>query len=182
MPSLAVPQRGIHTPQGGVLVRDPTQDRKPERQVPGADYVADFCWTWDEVDATAERVLAQFHLLPRPARYKVLVAAIKAPEQTAGGILVAEEVRQKMDMKATAGLVVNMGPMAFDDDKKFAAGDRRAIGDVVDFIRYPERMKQFADDQIFFLLNDDAIDGVYPRPEGRARPDWLDVLEARVHG
>lgn len=65
---------------------------------------------------------------------RVLVATYVRPEQTAGGIFLADRTRDEEKHQGKTGLVIALGPLAFEDDETHQWGvTKPVIGDWVMF-------------------------------------------------
>ena len=101
-----------------------------------------------------------------PVRHKVLVALAKAEEKTAGGVYLADETRDREHTAEICGMVIGLGPDAFDDKKRFPSGPSCKIGDWVIFRSYGGTRIFLKDmpDQEFRVMNDDEIEGLTTDP------------------
>jgi co-chaperonin GroES (HSP10) len=64
------------------------------------------------------------------AANQVLIGLYKRPEKTASGLYLADQTRKEDEYQGKVGLVLKMGPLAFDDDEYFK-GFRANVGDWV---------------------------------------------------
>ena len=101
--------------------------------------------------------------LPKPTGWRILILPYTLPETTKGGIVLADETRQREQLATNVGYVVSLGPDAYKDEGKFPDGAWCKEGDWVMFGRYAgSRFKiEGAEPR---LLNDDEILAVIQDP------------------
>ena len=91
-----------------------------------------------------------------PKGHRVLVLPDKKEEKTAGGIIIAEPIREREELAGIFGTLVAVGPTAwaaFDDGKPWAA-----VGDKVVFSKYGGIVLEDPETkELYRLLNDDDI-------------------------
>jgi co-chaperonin GroES (HSP10) len=106
--------------------------------------------------------------LPTPTGYRVVVAIAKSSDKAgnAGIIIKPDELVDKETTASIVGLVISMGPDAYNDDKKFPSGPYCQIGDWVSFRAYSgTRFKlNGAGEQEFRMINDDQVEAILPDP------------------
>ena len=98
----------------------------------------------------------------RCCEYNVLVLPQKVEEKTAGGLILADETREKEQFGQIEGVLVDVSPMAFafedwptdQEDKKPKVGDR------VVFKRYEANEIKGRDGEVYWMMKDKAIGGV----------------------
>lgn len=108
----------------------------------------------------------------RPVGWRILVEPVEIKRETAGGILLAEEAVKAQEFLRYIGKVVDMGHLAFSDDKfrhhpKEPAVRWCAPGQFVAFGKYAgqEVIVNVGDEQKRFrLLNDDEVLAVVDDP------------------
>jgi co-chaperonin GroES (HSP10) len=64
--------------------------------------------------------------LPQPTGWRVLVMPYQGKVQTAGGLYVPDEVRERESVATTVAYVLKVGPLAYKDPDKF--GNHSAVG------------------------------------------------------
>jgi len=107
-------------------------------------------------------------ILPVPSGYKLLVACPEMEETTEGGIIIANEYRQKESTASIFGRIIEMGEDAYADQDKFPSGPYCRPGDWVIFRSYSgTRFK--VKGQEFRLINDDSVEAVVEDPRGIER-------------
>lgn len=106
--------------------------------------------------------------LPEPKGYRILIAIPKKDETFKGSsILIAETERKKEEIASIVGLVVKLGPQAYQDPDKFPEGPWCKEGDFIIMKSYSgTRFKVSTDDgdQEFRLINDDTVEAVVADP------------------
>ena len=102
--------------------------------------------------------------LPKPTGWRLLVLPFKMKEKTKGGILITDDVIERSQVASTCGLVLEVGPDAYKDEKRFPEGPWCKKGTWVIFARYAgSRMK--IDGGEVRLLNDDEVLATVENPE-----------------
>ncbi len=107
--------------------------------------------------------------LPRPVGYSVLIAVPRSEETFQGTSLVkADRTKQHEEILTMVGLVVDMGDMAYRDEKRFPTGPWCIIGDWVVF--RPNSGTRFrVGKSEYRLINDDSIEAVVKDPRSIQR-------------
>jgi co-chaperonin GroES (HSP10) len=93
---------------------------------------------------------------------RVLVLPDQVPTQTAGGIELPEETRERHTFAAETGVLVAIGPDAFlwnSDRTRKWEGEKPQIGDRVYFERYSGGLVR-GDDDLFYRCCDDKQIGL----------------------
>jgi co-chaperonin GroES (HSP10) len=110
--------------------------------------------------------------IPDPTGWRIVILPHKGVEKTKGGVLLSDNIVQEQQWTTNVGLVLKLGPMAYEDKNKFPTGPWCKEKDWVIFARYAgSRLK--IDGGELRILNDDEILGVVDSPE--------DVLNASLH-
>jgi len=105
---------------------------------------------------------------PKPSGYKILIAVPKVKEATKGGVLMPDELKDREGVASILGMVIDLGPDAYADDKKFPTGPWCKRGDFVIFRSYSgTRFK--VEGFEFRLINDDTVEAVVDNPAGYER-------------
>jgi len=108
------------------------------------------------------------HMLPEPKGYRLLIAIPKKEETFKDTkILIAESERKKEEIASIVGLVVKVGPEAYQDPDKFPAGPWCKEGDFIIMRSYSgTRFKVVTPegDQEFRIINDDTVEAVVADP------------------
>ena len=129
------------------------------------------------VEKESDVELEEFHTivnragdkLPKPMGWKLLIAVPKAHDQTEGGIFKPDEVRRYEEIGTLVGLVIQVGPLAYKDPKKFANGGPWCNrGDFI-VMRSYTGTRFMVGDQEFRLINDESVEAVVEDPRGIAK-------------
>ena len=102
--------------------------------------------------------------LPKPTGWRILVLPYKAKEKTKGGIILSDKTVTESQIATNCGLVLDMGPDAYNDKDKFPNGPWCKKKDWVLFARYAGS-RIYIDGGELRLLNDDEILGTIEDPE-----------------
>ena len=111
--------------------------------------------------------------LPEPKGYRILIAIPKKEETFKDSqIVIAESTRQKEEIASIVGLVVKLGPQAYQDPDKFPDGPWCKEGDYIIMRSYSGtrfKLTTPEGDQEFRLINDDTVEAVVQDPRGIRR-------------
>ena len=89
-------------------------------------------------------------------------------EKTEGGIIKSSQTMKNEEVGNICGYVLELGPDAYNDEKRFASGPWCKKGDWVIFRAYSgTRMMMYG--QEFRLINDDTVEAVVDDPTGVVR-------------
>jgi len=102
--------------------------------------------------------------LPKPTGWRILVLPYKAKEKTKGGIILSDKTITESQIATNCGLVMDMGPDAYNDKDKFPNGPWCKKKDWVLFARYAGS-RIYIDGGEIRVLNDDEILGTIDDPE-----------------
>lgn len=102
-------------------------------------------------------------VVPRPALYHILVAIPKLEERTKGGIIKPDLLLDKEQMASMAGMVIALGPEAYQDKKRFPNGPACKKGDWVVFRAYAGTRFKIQGTE-FRLVPDDSIQATVEDP------------------
>lgn len=120
----------------------------------------------DHEDEDYEKILEEVgDNLPNPEGWKLLIALPKVSKKTAGGIYKPENVLQHEETGSIIGLVVKMGPLAYEDARKFPKGPWCNVGDYIIMRSYSGTRMRIAG-QEFRLINDDTVEAIVNDPRG----------------
>ena len=115
-------------------------------------------------EGSAERAT----LLPKPVGYKILVTLPDLEEKTDGGIFIPEKMRDMEQAASVVAFVLELGDLAYKDEKKFPTGPWCKARDWVLLRQYSgTRVKIFGKE--FRLINDDTVEAVVDDPRGIRR-------------
>ena len=102
--------------------------------------------------------------LPKPTGWRILVLPYKAKEKTKGGIILSDKTLTESQIATNCGLVMDIGPDAYNDTDKFPNGPWCKKKDWVLFARYAGS-RIYIDGGEIRVLNDDEILGTIEDPE-----------------
>lgn len=106
--------------------------------------------------------------LPQPQGYRILIAIPKKEETYKGSaILIAETERKREETASIVGLVMKLGPQAYQDPDKFPDGPWCKEGDFIIMRSYSGTRFKISTpqgDQEFRLINDDTVEAVVADP------------------
>ena len=103
--------------------------------------------------------------LPQPTGYKILIALPAPEETTEGGIVKASETMKMEETGTIVGYVVEVGPDAYQDKKRFPNGPYCKKGDLVMFRAYSGSRFRIHGTE-WRLCNDDSIEATIQDPRG----------------
>jgi co-chaperonin GroES (HSP10) len=108
------------------------------------------------------------HMLPEPKGYRLLIAIPKKEETFKDTmIVIAESERKKEEIASIVGLVVKVGPEAYQDPDKFPDGPWCKEGDFIIMRSYSGtrfKVSTPEGDQEFRIINDDTVEAVVADP------------------
>ena len=102
--------------------------------------------------------------LPKPTGWRILVLPYKAKEKTKGGIILSDKTVTESQIATNCGLVMEIGPDAYNDKDKFPHGPWCKKKDWVLFARYAGS-RIYIDGGEIRVLNDEEILGTIEDPE-----------------
>ena len=102
--------------------------------------------------------------LPKPTGWRILVLPYKAKQKTKGGIILSDKTVSESQIATNCGLVMEMGPDAYNDKDKFPNGPWCKKKDWVLFARYAGSRINIDGGELR-VLNDDEILGTIEDPE-----------------
>ena len=117
-----------------------------------------------QVEKKSRRKPLEEMRLPKPTGWRILVLPYKAKEKTKGGIILSDKTVTESQIATNCGLVLDMGPDAYNDKDKFPNGPWCKKKDWVLFARYAGS-RIYIDGGELRLLNDDEILGTIEDPE-----------------
>ena len=110
--------------------------------------------------------------LPVPTGWRLLVLPYKIKNKTKGGVLLSSKTVEDSQIATNVGLVMAVGPDAYEDKIKFPNGPWCKEKDWVIFARYAGSRLNIDGGELR-ILNDDEILGTVNSPE--------DILSAVTH-
>lgn len=123
-----------------------------EAQEPGLDEAYSSEGQLD-VNKLQESVLDR---IPAPTGWRVVILPYRGAEKTKGGIVLADQTRQREQVATVCGYVLAVGDLAYKDADKFPNGPWCQKGDWVVFGRYAGARINIDGGEIR-ILNDDEI-------------------------
>ena len=117
-----------------------------------------------QIPTDSEGIKKYLEIIPNPVGYRMLVRPWSGQAKTKGGVILADETQDKIQMTTVVGLVVKMGDLCYKDKDKFPTGPWVKEGQFVIYGRYSGSRFQtkFGEHRI---LNDDEIIGTIKMPE-----------------
>tara|TARA_R110002153_G_scaffold47715_1_gene134724 strand:- start:522 stop:962 length:441 start_codon:yes stop_codon:yes gene_type:complete len=116
-----------------------------------------------EQQAKEEPSKTNLNKLPNPTGWRILVMPFQVKEETAGGIIIAQETLDRARAAVQVGYVLKMGPLCYEDKEKYPTGAWCAEKDWVVFARYAGSRMEIDGGEIR-MLNDDEILGTIDDP------------------
>lgn len=110
-------------------------------------------------------------LLPKPSGYRILCAipeAEKEFEDSAIGLVKADETMRNEETLTTVLFVVDMGPDCYKDQAKFPSGPWCKVGDFV-LVRPHSGSRLVIHGREFRVIYDDNVEGTVDDPRGIKR-------------
>lgn len=117
----------------------------------------------DAVENKEEPVQITATQMPKPATYHVLCMLIKSEDKYESGLIKADKTRQYEELLTPAMFVVDIGPDAFKDEKRFPSGPPCKKGDYV-IVRPHSGTRLKIHGYELRLINDDSIEAVVDDP------------------
>jgi chaperonin GroES len=102
--------------------------------------------------------------IPKPTGWRIIVLPYKAKEKTKGGIILSDKTVTESQIATNCGLVMEVGPDAYQDEDKFPNGPWCKRKDWVLFARYAGSRINIDGGELR-ILNDDEILGTIDDPE-----------------
>ena len=104
----------------------------------------------------------------KPQGYRILIALPEPDEKTDGGIIKAKSTIHSEEVGSIVGFVLDMGPDAYSDTKRFPSGPFCKKGDWI-VMRAYSGTRFMVHDKEFRLINDDSVEAVVEDPRGIVR-------------
>lgn len=102
--------------------------------------------------------------IPKPTGWRIILLPYKGAEKSKGGILLADQTREKQQITTVCAYVLAVGPLAYKDEAKFPAGAWCKEGDWIIFGRYAGARVGLDGGEIR-IINDDEVLAVINNPE-----------------
>ena len=113
-----------------------------------------------ELDQVPE--LAVCHPGLQPSEYNVIIAPAVMPEKSTGGILFADDTKDRQSGAMQVGRLVAASPIAFNYDQWPVGSNPPQPGQIVWFARYAGGEFVGADGRTYRIVKDKDIGGVIP--------------------
>ena len=110
-----------------------------------------------------EKLSDLLKVLPKPQGYRILIALPPEKYQSAGGVIIPDELKAREHTASITGNVLAMGPDCYMDAIKFPSGAWCKVNDWVLFRSYSGTRFKIKG-QEFRILNDDTIEAVIGDP------------------
>ena len=107
--------------------------------------------------------------LPEPTGWRLLILPHKGKGKTKGGVILSDKTMEESQIATNVGLVLKVGPDAYNDASRFPNGAWCKTYDWVIFARYDGSRLNIEGCELR-LLNDDEILGVVDDPESILSP------------
>ena len=119
-------------------------------------------------EATEDQLTKLIELLPDPTGPKIVIVTPTIEEKTTGGIIKPTSTLQKEEVASTIGMVVKIGPDAYQDKVRFPSGAWCKVGDFVITRAYSGTRGKVMGKE-FRIVYDDQVDGIAHTVEGFGR-------------
>jgi len=107
--------------------------------------------------------------IPSPTGYRILVAIPDVADTFTGGIAKADATMRDEEVSTVVMRVVELGPDAYRDDKRFPNGPYCKEGDYVIIRAYAGTRFKIFGKEMFRIINDDSVEAVVKDPSGLTR-------------
>ena len=107
--------------------------------------------------------------LPVPTGWRILVLPHRGKGKTKGGVLLSDKTVEETQIATNVGLVLEVGPDAYNDKERFPNGPWCKKKDWVIFARYAGSRLNIEGGELR-ILNDDEILGTTDDPESILSP------------
>ena len=111
-----------------------------------------------------EKNIPEASKLPKPTGWRLLVLPHRGQGKTKGGVLLSDKTVEETQIATNVGLVLAMGPDAYNDKERFPNGPWSKKNDWVIFARYAGSRLNIEGGELR-ILNDDEILGKTDDPE-----------------
>lgn len=103
--------------------------------------------------------------MPQPTGWRLLVMPYRGKAKTEGGILLTSRTQEENQVAAVCAYLLKVGPLAYQDTKKFPTGAWAGEGDWVLFPRYAGTRFKLEDGEEIRIINDDEVLGTILHPD-----------------
>ena len=116
-----------------------------------------------------EKNIPEASKLPIPTGWRLLVLPHRGQGKTKGGVILSDKTVEETQIATNVGLVLAIGPDAYNDKERFPNGPWCKKNDWVIFAKYAGSRLNIEGGELR-LLNDDEILGVVEDPESILSP------------
>ena len=116
-----------------------------------------------------EKNIPEASKLPKPTGWRILVLPPRGQGKTKGGVLLSDQTVEETQVATNVGLVLAVGPDAYNDKERFPNGPWCKEKDWVIFARYAGSRLNIEGGELR-ILNDDEILGTTNDPESILSP------------
>tara|TARA_Y100000590_G_scaffold414267_1_gene511008 strand:+ start:1044 stop:1475 length:432 start_codon:yes stop_codon:yes gene_type:complete len=116
-----------------------------------------------------EKQIPEASKLPIPTGWRILVLPHRGQGKTKGGVLLSDKTVEETQIATNVGLVLSVGPDAYNDKERFPNGPWCKEKDWVIFARYAGSRLNIEGGELR-ILNDDEILGTTDDPESILSP------------
>ena len=116
-----------------------------------------------------EKDIPEASKLPKPTGWRLLVLPHRGQGKTKGGVLLSDQTVEETQVATNVGLVLAIGPDAYNDKERFPNGPWCKKDDWVIFARYAGSRLNIEGGELR-ILNDDEILGITDDPESILSP------------
>ena len=116
-----------------------------------------------------EKNIPEASKLPKPTGWRILVLPHRGQGKTKGGVLLSDQTVEESQVATNVGLVLAIGPDAYNDKERFPNGPWCKEKDWVIFARYAGSRLNIEGGELR-ILNDDEILGTTNDPESILSP------------
>ena len=103
--------------------------------------------------------------MPNPVGWRLLVLPYRGKGKTDAGILLTKQTTDRESLATVVAYVVKVGPLAYQDESKFACVPWCKEGDWVLIGRYAGARFSLEDDAEVRIINDDEVIGTILDPD-----------------
>jgi len=116
-----------------------------------------------------EKNIPEASKLPKPTGWRLLVLPHRGQGKTKGGVILSDKIVEEAQIATNVGLVLAIGPDAYNDKERFPNGPWCKKDDWVIFARYAGSRLNIEGGELR-ILNDDEILGITDDPESILSP------------
>ena len=116
-----------------------------------------------------EKQIPEASKLPIPTGWRILVLPHRGKGKTKGGVILSDKTVEETQIATNVGLVLSVGPDAYNDKERFPNGPWCKEKDWVIFARYAGSRLNIEGGELR-ILNDDEILGTTDDPESILSP------------